>query len=140
MYKNIMFLQCSHDERLEKPKCRALSFFICCISEMHPIFESNDSKLMKIEWKNKENEQFFLHTWQKHMSGMKKKAEKKRILASFWRRNTVFLIVWKHNVTIYASKPIYVVDNQTYTFSNMQNECDNVTMWQCDIWYFAFTG
>ena len=27
-----------------------------------------------------------------------------------------------------ASKPLYVIGNQTYTPPNMQNECDNVTM------------
>ncbi len=27
-----------------------------------------------------------------------------------------------------AIKPLYIIDNQTHTSPNMQNECDNVTM------------
>ena len=60
---------------------------------------------------------------------MKKRAEKKRFLASFLKENTAFLIVGKHNVTfMQASKLPYIIDNQDYTSPSIQNECDNVTM------------
>ena len=62
-----------------------------------------------------------------------KKAEKKRILASFWRKNTVFLIVWKHNVTIYASKQTSLCYWQSDLYASKHAkqmwQCDNVTMW-----------